>query len=72
MSISATPVSDPDNISENHYSQVRERTYDVVKDVRARGATNSMASHDFDPYAKVRKKAVNVCFYFWPLHLYLF
>ncbi|XP_025092922.1 uncharacterized protein LOC112563288 isoform X2 [Pomacea canaliculata] len=54
VSISATPVSDPDNISENHYSQVRERTYDVVKDVRARGATNSMASHDFDPYAKVK------------------
>ncbi|XP_076456410.1 uncharacterized protein LOC143290780 [Babylonia areolata] len=54
MSSGTTPQSEPDTASEGHYAQVRERTYDVVKDVRARTSAKVMTSSDFDPYAKVK------------------
>nr|KAG5710802.1 hypothetical protein BaRGS_026953 [Batillaria attramentaria] len=48
-----TPVSESETASDGHYAQVRERTYDVVQDVRARSSAKAPVS-EFDPYSKVR------------------
>ena len=53
FSSGTTPASQPDAVFEDHYAQLRERTYDVVKDVRARTSTKVSSSADYDPYAKV-------------------
>ena len=53
FSSGTTPASEPDAAFEDHYAQVRERTYDVVQDVRARTSVGAAASTDYDPYAKV-------------------
>lgn len=53
FSSGTTPASEPDAVFEDHYAQVRERTYDVVKDVRARTSSTVASSADYDPYAKV-------------------
>lgn len=59
-----TPASEPDSAVEDHYTQVRERTYDVVKDVRARTSAKVASSADYDPYAKVILLTW-VAFYLW-------
>ncbi|KAL8572852.1 hypothetical protein ACOMHN_011101 [Nucella lapillus] len=54
LSSGTTPPSEPDTASEGHYAQVRERTYDVVKDVRARASAKVTTSVDYDPYTKMK------------------
>ena len=58
FSSGTTPASEPDAVFEDHYAQVRERTYDVVKDVRARTSAKVASSADYDPYAKVILKKI--------------